>query len=50
VLKLRIEGEDAIRLEDVELLSYRHEYDARYAINIHTVRFRDRAGRETIAV
>jgi trehalose/maltose hydrolase-like predicted phosphorylase len=47
VLKLRIEGEDAIRLEDVELLSYRHEYDAHYAINIRTVRFRDRAGRAT---
>ena len=27
VLKLRIEGEDAIRLADVELLDYRHELD-----------------------
>src|SRR3954452_1426903 len=26
VLKLRIEGEDAIRLQDVELLDYRHTY------------------------
>ncbi len=27
VLKLRIEGEDAIRLADVELLDYRHELE-----------------------
>ena len=25
VLKLRIEGEDAIRLDNIELLTYRHE-------------------------
>ena len=31
VLQLRIEGEDAIRLADVELLDYRHELDIRYA-------------------
>ena len=29
VLKLRIEGADAIRLDNVELLSYRHDYDIR---------------------
>ena len=29
VLKLRIEGGDAIRLGDVELLDYRHELDLR---------------------
>ena len=32
VLKLRIEGEDAIRLDNVELLSYRHAYDIRLAM------------------
>ena len=32
VLKLRIEGEDAIRLGDVELLDYRHELTARNAL------------------
>ncbi len=47
VLKLRIGGEDAIGLGDVELLSYRHEYDIRNAMVIRELRFRDRAGRET---
>ncbi|MDQ6837111.1 MAG: glycoside hydrolase family 65 protein [Actinomycetota bacterium] len=47
VLKLRIEGEDAIRLADVELLSYRHELQIRHPVVIRHVRFRDRAGRET---
>ena len=47
VLKLRIEGDDAIGLDNVELLEYRHEYDIRYALLSRTVRFRDRAGRET---
>ena len=32
VLKLRIEGEDAIRLDNVELVSYRHDYDIRRAM------------------
>ena len=32
VLKLRIEGADAIRLDNVELLSYRHDYDIRRAL------------------
>ncbi len=45
VLKLRIDGEEALRLADVELLSYRHEYDVRNAVVSRTVRFRDRAGR-----
>ena len=31
VLQVRVEGEDAIRLADVELLGYRHELDIRYA-------------------
>jgi trehalose/maltose hydrolase-like predicted phosphorylase len=47
VLGLRIEGEDAIRLDDVELLGYRHEYDIRNVSVARHVRFRDRAGRET---
>ena len=47
VLKLRIEGDDAIGLDNVELLEYRHEYDIRYALLSRMVRFRDRAGRET---
>ena len=32
VLKLRIEGGDAVRLADVELLDYRHELDLRRAV------------------
>ena len=47
VLKLKIEGEDAIRLDNVELLDYRHEYDIGTAMVIRELRFRDRAGRET---
>src|SRR5512135_3049725 len=47
VLKLRIEGEDAIRLDNVELLEYRHELDIRYAIVARHIRFRDRNARET---
>jgi trehalose/maltose hydrolase-like predicted phosphorylase len=47
VLQMRIEGEDAIRLSDVELLSYRHELDLRNATVVRHLRFRDRDGRET---
>ncbi len=47
VLKLRIEGEDAVRLTEVEVLSYRHEYDVRTAMVSRTLRFRDRNQRET---
>ncbi len=47
VLELRIDGEDAITLDDVELLDYRHEYDIRYATVVRRLRFRDRVGRET---
>ena len=32
VLKLRIEGDEPVRLADVELLSYRHAYDFRNAL------------------
>ena len=47
VLKLRIEGEDAIRLADMELLEYEHEFDIRNAVLTRRLRFRDDAGRET---
>ena len=47
VLKLRIDGEDAVRLGEVELLEYRHELDIRDAVVVRALRFRDRAGRET---
>ena len=47
VLMLRIEGEDAIRLADVVLLSYRHELDIRNATLVRQLRFRDGGGRET---
>src|SRR5262249_53377874 len=47
VLELRIEGEDAIRLEDVDVLGYRHDYDIRNAAVLRRLGFRDRAGRET---
>src|SRR6478735_9526987 len=48
VLKLLIEGADAIRLDNVELLSYRHDYDIRHALVGRELRFRDLAGRETL--
>src|SRR6266699_3744459 len=47
VLALRIEGEDAIRLADVELLGYRHEFDIRNVTVLRHLRFRDHTGRET---
>src|ERR1035441_7806496 len=47
VLKLLIEGGEAIGFDNVELLSYRHELDVRNAVVIRELRFRDRAGRET---
>ncbi len=47
VLKLRLEGDDAVTLGNVDVLEYRHEYDARLALVSRTLRFRDRAGRET---
>jgi alpha,alpha-trehalase len=47
VLKLRIEGDEPFRLDDVELLSYRHAYDIRNALLVRELTFRDRAGRET---
>ena len=47
VLKLMIEGEEPIDLGNVEILSYRHELDMRTATLVRSMRFRDRAGRET---
>src|SRR3954465_5251589 len=47
VLKLRIEGGEAIRLDNVELISYEHSYDIRLAMVQRVLRFRDRADRET---
>jgi trehalose/maltose hydrolase-like predicted phosphorylase len=47
VLKLRIDGEEAITLGNCELLHYRHEYDIRTALVRRELRFRDRAGRES---
>jgi trehalose/maltose hydrolase-like predicted phosphorylase len=47
LLMLRVEGEEAIRLDNVELLSYRHSYDIRNAVVQREIKFRDRAGRET---
>ncbi|MDQ3642414.1 MAG: glycoside hydrolase family 65 protein, partial [Actinomycetota bacterium] len=47
LLKLRIEGEEAIRLDNVEVLSYRHSYDIRNAVVARDIQFRDRAGRAT---
>ena len=49
VLKLKIEGEDAIRLGNVELLSYRHAYDIGTAMVIRELRFRDRSRARDIA-
>src|SRR6185437_16673966 len=46
-MKLCLEGEDPIRLANVELLSYRHVYDVRHALVTRELRFRDRGGRET---
>ena len=46
VFKLQIEDE-LVSLDDVELLSYRHELDIRNATIVRVLRFRDRAGRET---
>jgi trehalose/maltose hydrolase-like predicted phosphorylase len=47
VLKLLIEGEEAIGIGNVELLSYRHALDVRNAVVFRELRFRDSAGRDT---
>src|ERR1700744_6213840 len=46
VLKLRIEGEEVMGSGNVELLSYRHEYDVGAAVCVRELRFRDSRGRE----
>jgi trehalose/maltose hydrolase-like predicted phosphorylase len=46
-LELLMDGEEPLRLANVELLSYRHAYDFRHALLARELRFRDRAGRET---
>jgi trehalose/maltose hydrolase-like predicted phosphorylase len=50
VLKLRIEDDEPFRLDNVDLLSYSHEYDVATATVRRVVRFRDRASRETTLV
>ncbi|MGH3086820.1 MAG: glycoside hydrolase family 65 protein [Rubrobacteraceae bacterium] len=47
LLELRIEGEEAVGMDNVELLAYRHALDIRGAVLERSLRFRDRAGRET---
>lgn len=47
VLKLRIGGDEPITLNNVVLLTYRHEVDFRNATVKRRLRFRDRRGRET---
>jgi trehalose/maltose hydrolase-like predicted phosphorylase len=47
VLKLRIDGEEILRLENLDVLSYRHALDVRDAVVIRELRFRDRMGRQT---
>ena len=50
VLKLRIEDDEPFRLDSVDVLHYRHEYDIRTATVSRSVRFRDASGRETTLV
>lgn len=47
VLKLRIEDDEPISFDNIELLSYRHTYDIHHAVVMRKLTFRDRAGRET---
>src|SRR5450755_851996 len=47
VLKLIIDGEEAVGIGNVELRSYRHELDVRAAVVTRELCFRDRLGRET---
>jgi trehalose/maltose hydrolase-like predicted phosphorylase len=47
LLEIRIEGEEALDMSNVEILYYRHEYDIRTATTARALRVRDRAGRET---
>jgi trehalose/maltose hydrolase-like predicted phosphorylase len=47
LLKLRIEGEEAVRLDNVEVLSYRHSYDIHNAVVERELQFCDRIDRVT---
>ena len=47
VLKLRIDGDEAVGLAEVELLDYCHKLDIRHALMVRELRFRDRCHRET---
>ncbi|MGH3763626.1 MAG: glycoside hydrolase family 65 protein [Pseudonocardiaceae bacterium] len=47
LLKLKIEGEEVIRLDNVDVDSYRHSYDIRNAVVQREIRFTDRAKRTT---
>jgi trehalose/maltose hydrolase-like predicted phosphorylase len=47
VLKLRIDGEEAVRFDNVELLAYRHALDIQDAVLLRELRFLDRNGRLT---
>ena len=47
VLKLRIDGEEAVGFDNVELLAYRHALDIRDAVLLRELRFLDRNGRMT---
>ncbi len=49
-LKLRIEDDEPLSMTNIELLDYRHDYDIRTAVLGRSLRFRDRAGRETTLV
>ena len=46
-LRLRIEGDEPIQLDKLELLSYRHLYDIRHALLTRELRFRGRDRRVT---
>ncbi|CAN5568608.1 hypothetical protein BH24ACT21_BH24ACT21_15970 [soil metagenome] len=47
LLELRIEGEEAVGVGNVEILSYLHELDLKNAVLTRSLRFCDRADRET---
>src|SRR5918993_1776914 len=47
LLEMRIEGEEAVGMDNVELLSYRHEYDVRNATLVRAQRTRAGGGGET---
>ncbi len=46
-LKMSINGDEPFTLENVELLSYHHEFDIKRSLLIRTLRFKDKAGNET---